>query len=313
MTCVGIGTWAIGGEWRYGWGPQDERDSIAAIRRGLELGLNWIDTAPAYGLGKSEQIVGKAIKGVSPRPIIATKCGLVPDGSPGGVTHRLKRESVMRELEASLKNLGIDTIDVYQIHWPQPDRDIEEAWRAMDDARRQGKIRYAAVSNFNVRQIQRVDAIAPVASVQLPYSMLRRDVETGLLPYCGANNIGVIVYSPMQKGLLTGKITRERVKNFLATDHRRFDPQFNEPALIANLEFAAWLSAFAAERGRTPAQCAIAWTLRRPEVTAAIVGTRSPEQIEETARAGEWTLSGEDLAMIDAMLERRLRSLSPSS
>lgn len=304
LTAVGLGTWAIGGGgWQYGWGPQDDRESIAAIHRALELGINWIDTAPVYGLGRSEEIVGKAIKELKERPIIATKCGRVWD-EKGNISGCLKKESIRSEVEASLKRLDIDVIDLYQIHWPDPDEEIEEGWQTIADLIKEGKIRYAGVSNFSVEQLKRIEPIHPVASLQPPYSMLERGVEKELLSWCAENNIGVIVYSPMQKGLLTGKFTRERIQNLPLDDHRRKDPLFQEPKLSMNLELVEALRPIARRNGRTVAQLAIAWVLRRAEVTAAIVGARRPSQIEETAPAGDWILSQEDIAAIDRVLER---------
>jgi len=326
LTTVGLGTWAIGGGgWAYGWGPQDDSESIAAIRRALDLGINWIDTAAVYGLGHSEEIVGQAIPstGSGRRPstdsghragrrdevIIATKCGLVWDEGSTTPYGRLKAESVRREAEASLRRLELEVIDLYQIHWPNPDEDIEEAWRVIADLIREGKVRYGGVSNFSVEQLKRVQAIHPVASLQPPYSMLRRGIEEELLAYCAANDIGVIVYSPMQAGLLTGTFTKERVANLPDEDWRKGSSAFREPELSANLALVEKLRPIAERNGRTVAQLAIAWVLRRPEVTAAIVGARRPSQIEETAPAGDWMLSEEDVAEIDALLVERERAL----
>ena len=312
LTRVGLGTWAIGGGgWKYSWGPQDDRESIATIRHALELGINWIDTAAVYGLGHSEEVVGKAIKKLHSKPIIATKCARVWD-KDGNISGCLKKQSIRSEVEASLKRLKIDVIDLYQIHWPNPDEDIEEAWATMADLVKEGKIRYAGVSNFNIGQLKRIQPIHPVASLQPPYSMLVRGVESELLGYCSANNIGVIVYSPMQKGLLTGKFTRERIQNLPEDDHRRKDPHFQEPELSANLELVKSLRSIAQRNGKTLAQLAIAWVLRRPEVTAAIVGSRHPYQIEETVAAGDWVLSKEDIADIDRLLDKRQRVLNLS-
>jgi len=304
LSIIGLGTWAIGGgKWKFSWGPQDDRDSISAIQRALELGINWIDTAAVYGLGHSEEIVGKAIRGLRKKPIIATKCERVWDKG-GNISGRLKKKSIRSEIEASLKRLKIEVIDLYQIHWPEPDEDIEEAWTTLGDLIKEGKIRYGGVSNFNLQQLKRVQPIHPVASLQPPYSMLERGIEKKILPYCSAKNIGVVTYSPMQKGLLTGKFTRERVKNLPEDDHRRRDPRFQEPELSANLKLVEHLRSIAEKSGKTVAQLAIAWVLRRPEVTAAIVGARRPSQIEETAVAGDWMLSQEDIAAIDVLLEK---------
>jgi aryl-alcohol dehydrogenase-like predicted oxidoreductase len=223
---------------------------------------------------------------------------------------RLKAASVRREAEASLRRLNVETIDLYQIHWPNPDEDFEEAWGAIADLIREGKVRYGGVSNFSVAQLKRVQAIHPVASLQPPYSMIVRDVEDELLSYCAANDIGVIVYSPMQAGLLTGKFTRERVASLDDEDWRKRNPQFQEPELSANLELVAGLRPIAERNGRVVAQLAIAWVLRRPEVTAAIVGARRPSQVEETVAAGDWVLSAKDIAEIDALLAKRERALA---
>ena len=313
LTTVGLGTWAIGGEWDYGWGPQDDAESIAAIHRALDLGINWIDTAPIYGLGHAEEVVGQAIVGrrdkAGPPVIIATKCSRVWDEDTLETSSRLKAKSIRREVEDSLRRLGVEVIDLYQIHWPRPDEDIEEGWGAIADLIREGKVRYGGVSNFSVAQLKRVQPIHPVASLQPPYSMLRREVEDGLLPYCAANDIGVIVYSPMQAGLLTGKFTKERVANLPDGDWRRGNEHFQEPQLSANLALVEKLRPIAERSGRTLAQLAIAWVLRRPEVTAAIVGARRPSQIEETAQAGDWKLSAEGIAEIDLLLAERERAL----
>ena len=310
LTTVGLGTWAIGGGgWAYGWGPQDDAESIAAIRCALDLGINWIDTAAVYGLGHSEEIIGQAIAGRRDEVIIATKCGLVwgrgtvaPQAGSTTPYGRLKAESVRREVEASLRRLNVEVIDLYQIHWPNPDQDIEEAWGVIADLIREGKVRYGGVCNFSVEQLKRVQAIHPVASLQPPYSMLRRGIEEDLLAYCAANDIGVIAYSPMQAGLLTGKFTKERAANLPDEDWRKRNSYFQEPELSANLVLVERLRPIAKRNGRTVAQLAIAWVLRRPEVTSAIVGARRPSQIEETAPAGDWVLSAEDVAEIDALL-----------
>ena len=304
LSTIGFGTWAIGGGgWKYGWGPQDDRDSIATILRAYEMGVNWIDTARVYGIGHSEEVVGKAIKGLHKKPIIATKCGRVWD-KDGNIFGSLKKERIRFEVEASLKRLKIDVIELYQIHWPDPEEDIEEAWGAIADLVKEGKIRYGGVSNFSIEQLKRIQPIHPIASFQPPYSMLVRGVEDGLLDYCAANEIGVIVYSPMQKGLLTGRFSRERVQNLPEDDHRRKDAHFQEPELSANLELVEGLRPVAEKSGRTVAQLAIAWVLRRSEVTAAIVGARRSSQIEETVVAGEWILGKEDIVAIHMLLNK---------
>jgi aryl-alcohol dehydrogenase-like predicted oxidoreductase len=303
ITTVGLGTWAIGGGgWQYGWGPQDERASIASILEALEAGINWIDTAPVYGCGCSEEAVGKAVKEWGgPRPILATKCGLRWDDK-GNVSGKLARESVLAEAEDSLRRLQVDVIDLYQIHWPNPPEQIEEGWQAVADLVEQGKIRYGGVSNFSVEQMQRVGAIRPITSLQPPYSMLKRDIETDILGHCAANGIGVIAYSPMQKGLLTGAWTPERVAGLPEDDHRTQDPMFHDPQFGRILDLVEKLKVIAAEYGKTVAQLAIAWTLRRPEVTAAIVGARKPGQIRETVGAGDWRLAAVDVAAIEDLL-----------
>lgn len=305
FTRIGLGTWAMGGgEWEFGWGPQDDRASIQAIHRALDLGVNWIDTAALYGLGHCEEVVGQALRGLRQRPYVATKCERCWD-QQGRIYNCLKRDSIRAEAEASLRRLGIEAIDLYQIHWPKPDEDIEEGWGAIAELIREGKVRYGGVSNFSVAQLQRLQPIHPVASLQPPYSMLVRLVETELLPYCAAHGIGVIAYSPMQKGLLTGKITPDWIAQLPADDHRRRDPQFQEPRLSANMALVEGLRAIAGSHGKSVAQLAIAWVLRRPEVTAAIVGARKPSQIEETLGAADWELSPEDIAAIESLLRKR--------
>ncbi|MGQ9521700.1 MAG: aldo/keto reductase [Anaerolineae bacterium] len=311
LTSIGLGTWAIGGGgWEYGWGPQDEADSIRTIQRAIDLGINWIDTAAVYGLGRSEEVVGKAIRGRRDQVVIATKCGLVWDEGSTVPYGRLKAWSVRKEVEASLRRLNVDVIDLYQIHWPNPDEDIEEAWATIADLIREGKVRYGGVSNFSVEQMKRVQAIHPIASLQPPYNMLRREIEAEILPFCAANNIGVIVYSPMGSGVLTERFSRERVAELADDDWRKkHNDNFREPLLSANLALVDGLREIARRYGRTVSQLAIAWTLRRPEVTGAIVGARRPEQIEETAPAADWILPSEVLAEIDDLLTRRAEML----
>jgi aryl-alcohol dehydrogenase-like predicted oxidoreductase len=305
LSTIGLGTWAMGGGgWAFGWGPQDDAESIRAIHRALELGINWIDTAPAYGLGHCEEVVGRALKGISRRPFIATKCGRSWDAKRQ-LFPCLKGDVIRAEVEASLRRLQVDVIDLYQIHWPQPDGDIEEAWSAIADMVKAGKVRFAGVCNFNVAQLKRIQTIHPVASSQPPYSMLVRDVEREALPYCEAQKIGVIAYSPMQKGLLTDGFTRDRVDRFAVDDHRRRDPQFQEPLLSANLQLVERLRSLAAQKKMSVSQLAIAWVLRRTEVTAAIVGARKPSQIEETAGAAEAALSAAESMAIEDLLKQR--------
>ncbi len=311
LTTVGLGTWAIGGGgWEFAWGPQDDAESIAAIQRAIDLGINWIDTAAVYGLGRSEEVVGRAIAGRRDEIFLATKCGLVWDEGSTTPYGQLKTDSVRQEIEDSLRRLDVDVIDLYQIHWPNPDEDIEEGWTVIAELIEEGKVRYGGVSNFSVEQLERVQPIHPVASLQPPYSMLERGVEDELLEYCAANDIGVIAYSPMQAGLLTGKFSKERVNNLAEDDWRRRNAHFQEPELNINLEFVEQLRPIAERNGKTLPQLAIAWVLRRPEVTAAIVGARRPSQIEETAPAGDWELSQSDIAAIDELLKERERKLA---
>jgi aryl-alcohol dehydrogenase-like predicted oxidoreductase len=302
ITRVGLGTWAIGGgDWAFAWGSQDDQESIASIHRALDLGINWIDTAAVYGLGHSEEIVGQAIKGRPERPYIFTKCSLVWDQSRK-VSNSLKAGSVKRECEASLRRLGIDAIDLYQIHWPNPESEIEEGWAAMAELKREGKVRHIGVSNFNVAQMERLQRIAPVETLQPPYSLIDRHIERDILPYCQQHNIGVIVYSPMASGLLTGKMTPQRVASMEQDDWRRNDEEFQEPRLSRNLQLADLLRRIGERHQVSAGAVAIAWTLRHPAVTAAIVGARRPDQIDETVVAANLQLTDEDLAEIDAFL-----------
>lgn len=312
LTTIGLGTWAIGGgDWTWGWGPQDDEESVAAIILASEKGINWIDTAPAYGLGHSEEIVGKALKKLPRRPIVATKCGIEWDNNRKS-THELKGESIRREVEASLKRLGVDVIDLYQIHWPEPDSELEPAWQQIANMVKDGKVRYAGVCNCSIEQLKRIQPIHPVASLQPPYSIIERGAEdSGLLDYCREHNIGVVAYSPMQKGLLTGKFNKQRVQELPAEDHRRNDPNFQEPRLSANLDLVKKLTILANRHGNTPAQMAIAWVLRRPELTAAIVGARRPSQVAETVLAGDLELSPEDINAIDGLLIKYRKALNP--
>ncbi len=305
ITSIGLGTFAIGGpDWRAGWGPQDDDESIGAIRHALELGINWIDTAPVYGLGKAEEIVREAVKDFKIKPIIATKCGLVWD-KDRNISGVLKKESVRKEVEASLRRLGVDVIDLYQIHWPDPDEDLEEAWSTMSELVKEGKVRYIGVSNCDVAQLERIKDIHPVASLQPPYSMIIRDVEDEILQYCESNNIGVIPYSPMQRGLLTGKFTKESVRKLDKKDHRLGESYFQEPELSINLKFIDRLRPIAEKNNKSLAQLVLSWVLRRSEVTAAIVGARRPSQIEETVTAGDWILEESYIKIIDKLLEER--------
>jgi len=310
LTTIGLGTWAIGGPWQHGWGPQDDTESIAAIQTALDVGINWIDTAPAYGLGHSEEIVGRAIAGRRDEVIVATKCGLVWEEGNTWVDNQLSAGSIESECEASLRRLNVDVIDLYQIHWPLPDEGIEEAWTTIAKLVQDGKVRYGGVSNFSRAQLERVRPIHPAASLQPPYSMLERAVEEELLAYCEANATGVVAYSPMQAGLLTGKYTPKRVAALPDDDWRNRSRHFQEPELGHNLELVEGLRPIAERSGRTLAQLSIAWVLRRPELTAAIVGARRPAQIMETAQAGDWELSAEDITEIDGLLALRDQALA---
>ncbi len=299
ITPIGVGAWAMGGgDWAFAWGAQDDQDSINAIRAALDAGMNWIDTAMVYGHGHSEQVVGRAIAGLSNKPYVFTKCSRqrAADGSLIGV---LKADSIRAECEASLRNLQVETIDLYQIHWPMPVEDIEEGWETLAKLKDEGKVRWIGVSNFNAEQMQRVQPIAPITSLQPPYSLLRREIEANELPFVAAHNIGVIGYSPMASGLLSGKMTKERVANFPDNDWRRNRDTFQEPQLSRNLALAEKLAEIGARYGRSAGEAAIAWTLRHPEVTGAIVGIRTPEQVAGVIGAGEFRLSQEEIAEIE--------------
>jgi len=303
ITSLGVGAWAMGGSgWRFSWGPQDDKDSIAAIRKALESGMNWIDTAAVYGLGHSEEVVGRSLEGIPHRPYIFTKCERVWN-ERGELSGSLKAESLRRECEASLRRLKVDVIDLYQIHWPLPDEDLEEGWTTLAKLKEEGKVRYIAVSNFNVSQMQRAQAIAPITSLQPPYSMLAREVEKEILPYCAEQNIGVIVYAPMRSGLLSGAMTRERAGALPDDDWRRRDLDFQEPKLSRHLQLVDLLRSIGKRHGRTPGEVAIAWTLRHPAVTAAIVGLRRPEQVSGIVGAGEFRLSSEEIGEIDSFFD----------
>lgn len=304
ITPVGFGAWAAGGGgWEFAWGPQDDAESIAAIHRALDRGVNWIDTAAVYGLGHSEEVVARALAGRSEKPYVFTKGGLTWDESRK-VRRNLAPDSIRQELEGSLRRLKVDTIDLYQIHWPpdNPDDDdqIDGAIAALAAAQHAGKIRYIGVSNFSVQQIQRAQRIAAITSLQPPYSLLDRKVETHELPYCQGQHIGVIVYSPMYSGLLSGAMTAERVRNFPADDWRRRNPQFQEPRLSQNLALVETLRRIGAGHGRSPGEVAIAWTLHHPAVTGAIVGARSAAQVDGWIGAATFRLTDAEIAEIEA-------------
>jgi len=295
ITPLGFGSWAVGGGgWQFGWGSQDDRESIAAINRALDRGINWIDTASVYGLGHSEEIVAQAVKGRAERPYIFTKCSMVWD-QEGNIRHSLKRDSIRREVEDSLRRLQIETIDLYQIHWPDPLADIEEGWSTLSDLKREGKVRYIGVSNFNVEQLRRAMKIDRVDSLQPPYSLIKPQVDDEILPFCERNGIGVLVYSPMMSGLLSGRMTRERVSNFPDDDWRKNNPEFQEPRLYRNLWLAELLKNIGRQDGLSAGEIAIAWTLRLSAVTGAIVGGRSPEQVDGIVGAADFRLTDDEI------------------
>lgn len=305
ITPVGYGAWAVGGSgWQFAWGSQDDSDSIAAIHRALELGVNWIDTAAVYGLGHSEEVVAKALKSWSgPRPYVFTKCGLRWD-SQGNVQKVLSAQSIRGEIEDSLRRLSLDVIDLYQIHWP-PDPDspaLEEGWSTLADLKREGKVRWIGVSNFDVRQLRRARAIAPVTSLQPPYSLVHREIEDEILPYCLREGIAVIVYSPMASGLLTGAMTQERAARLPKDDWRKGHPDFTVPNLSRNLELVERLREIAKRHNRAVGEVAIAWTLRNPAVTGAIVGARNARQAEGVMRAGDLRLNDKEVNEIEDFL-----------
>ena len=299
ITRVGFGAWAIGGGgWEFGWGPQDDEQSIAAIHRALEQGVNWIDTAAAYGFGRSEQVVGRALDGLTQRPYVFTKCSLL-EGPGRTVVHSLNRDSILREAEASLTRLGVDAIDLYQIHWPIPEQDIEQGWAALAELKDQGLVRHIGVSNFDVEQLQRIQQIAPVETLQPQYSLIERDVEREILPFAEREGIGVIAYSPMGSGMLSGGMTRERVEQLPGDDWRKHDTRFNEPQLSGNLELVDRLKRVADRYGTAPGAIAVAWTLRNPAVDGAIVGFRRPDQVDPILTAANLDLTDEDIAEIE--------------
>jgi aryl-alcohol dehydrogenase-like predicted oxidoreductase len=302
ITPVGYGAWAIGGSgWQFAWGAQDDNDSVAAIHRALEMGVNWIDTAAVYGLGHSEEVVARALKAwPGPKPYVFTKCVMRWDAK-GNVSKVFRPDSIRQEVEDSLRRLAVDVIDLYQIHWP-PDPDspeLEEAWTTLADLKRTGKVRWIGVSNFNVKQMRRAKAIAPITSLQPPYSLIYRAIEEDILPYCLSQGIGVIVYSPMASGLLSGAMTRERAAKLPKDDWRSGDAEFNEPKLSRNLELVERLREIARRHGCTPGEVAIAWTLRNPAVTGAIVGARNARQASEVMRAAGLRLSDKEVMEVE--------------
>jgi aryl-alcohol dehydrogenase-like predicted oxidoreductase len=303
LTRIGFGAWAIGGgNWDFGWGPQDDNESVAAIQRALEGGVNWIDTAAIYGLGHSEEIVAKALAGSAKKPYVFTKCSMRWHENRQ-IYRSLKKESLREEVENSLRRLKVDAIDLYQIHWPDPEAEIEEGWETLARIKEEGKVRYIGVSNFSVEQMKRVQKIAPITSLQPPYSLVNPAAEKELLPFCKQNNIGVINYSPMASGLLTGKMTAERIAKMPEDDWRRRAPQFKEPKLSRNLKLVELLREIGDSHKLQPGVVAIAWTLRNPALTAAIVGARRASQVEGILPAASFRLSDGEAAKIAAFVE----------
>jgi aryl-alcohol dehydrogenase-like predicted oxidoreductase len=297
ISRVGFGAWAIGGTgWWHAWGAQDDEESIAAIRHAAELGVNWVDTAPIYGLGHSEEVVGRALQGLENRPYVFTKASLYE--KDGAVAHILKRDSLRREVEASLERLQVDAIDVYQIHWPDPDEDVEEAWTTFAELKSEGLVRHIGVSNFDVAQLRRAQAIAPVETLQPPYSLIERSIEDEILPFAEREGIGVVCYSPMASGLLSGAMTPERIAALPDNDWRKHDPRFNEPELSDNLAHVERLRAVAERHDTTAGAIAVAWTLHHSAVHGSIVGFRRPDQVEPLLAAANVELTDDDLATI---------------
>lgn len=298
ITPVGLGAWAIGGgNWKFSWGPQDDQDSINTIHRAIEAGINWIDTAAVYGLGHSEEVVGRALKGVSQKPYIFTKCQRVGDAN-GDIVDDQSTAGIRHQVEDSLRRLRVDVIDLYQVHWPRPEAQLEEGWTTLAQLQQEGKVRYIGVSNYSVEQMQRILPIAPISTLQPPYSIIRPEIEQAILPFCQQNNIGVLVYSPMQSGLLTGAMSKARMESLPASDWRHNNIQFQEPRLTHNLALAELLKSIGEPHGRTAGEVAIAWTLRLPAVTAAIVGARHPEQIDGIIGAMDFRLNDAEIQQI---------------
>lgn len=304
ITRLGVGAWAMGGgDWAFGWGPQDDADSIAAIRAAVEAGINWVDTAAVYGLGHSEEVVAKALEGLTPRPYVFTKCERIW-GEDRKIGKSLKADSLRKECEASLKRLKVEQIDLYQIHWPEPDEDVEEGWSTLAKLKEDGKLRSIGVSNFNAKQMARAQAIAPITSLQPPYSLLSREIEADILPFCATHNIGTLIYSPMKSGLLSGSMTRERIATMPADDFRQRTPQFQEPLLTRNLQLVEIMRAIGTKHNASPGEVAIAWGLKNPAVTAAIVGLRSASQLQGVIKAASIELTAADVAGMENFLLR---------
>jgi aryl-alcohol dehydrogenase-like predicted oxidoreductase len=302
LTHIGFGAWAIGGaDWAHGWGPQDDHDSIAAIHRAIDAGINWIDTAAVYGLGHSEEIVGKALRSSSARPFIFTKCAMTWD-EDRKIVQSMKK--IREEVEGSLRRTGVDVIDLYQIHWPVPDEELEEGWATMADLQKQGKVRYIGASNFSVAQMERAMKIAPITSLQPPYSAINRSVEAEILPFCLKHNIGVINYAPMHSGLLTGAMTRERVASLPDNDFRKRAKNYQEPQLSRNLALAELFQQIGARHGVIAGVVAIAWTLHHPAITASIVGGRSAEQVDGVLPAATFRLSDAEYEEVAEFLKQ---------
>lgn len=288
-----------GGGWAFSWSHQDDAASIRAIHAALDAGMNWIDTAAVYGLGHSEEVVAKALQSYSgPRPYIFTKCARNWDANRQ-IVKLLKRDDVRTECENSLRRLQVDTIDLYQIHWPEPDEDIEEGWSTLAELQKEGKVRWIGVSNFNADQMKRIASIARITSLQPPYSLMRREIEAEILPYAQQHNIGVLAYSPMGSGMLTGAMTRERVASLPNDDWRTRSPHFQEPLLTRNLRIADKVIEIAKRTGRTPSEVALAWVLSHPAITAAIVGIRSAEQVIGVAGALSYVLDNDSKRELD--------------
>ena len=304
ITPIGFGAWAIGGSgWEFGWGAQADSDSLAAIHAALDAGVNWIDTAAVYGLGHSEEVVARALQGMRKRPYVFTKCSMTWD-ERRQIGHSLKADSIRRECEASLRRLRVDAIDLYQIHWPDPDEEIEEGWAMLAALKKEGKVRHIGVSNFNVEQMKRAQAIAPITSLQPRYSLIHREVEAEILPFVAQENIGVIAYSPMASGLLTGTMTRERIANLTDDDWRKRHPDFQEPKLHRNLMLVRLLRTIGKTRGFTPAEVAIPWVLHNPAVTAAIVGARRPDQVRGVLGAADFQFNPQEIEEVETFFQK---------